>query len=54
MAEPDAFHALMRNVILIVIALLIIFSIASYESFGSSIKDMVTLNLPHDGLTTTV
>ena len=54
MQEPEKFHDLMRNTIISVIALLVIFSVASYESFGSKIKDMVTLNLPHDGLTTSV
>ena len=35
MAEPEKFHDLMRNCIIFVILLLIIFSIYSYESFGT-------------------
>lgn len=54
MKDPDEFYAIMRNVLIFVISLLIIFAISSYESFGYEIKDMVTLNLPHDGLTSSV
>lgn len=54
MKDPSAFQSIMRNVLIIVIILLITFSVTSYESFGYEIKDMVTLNLPHDGLTTSV
>ena len=45
---------MMRNVLISIIAILIIFGVATYESFGNQIQDMVTMNLPHDNLTTTV
>ena len=54
MKDPSEFYSIMRNVLIFVITLLITFSVTSYESFGYQIKDMVTLNLPHDGLTTSV
>ena len=54
MKEPEKFHAIMRNVLLTVITLLVLFSVASYEAFGNTIKDIVTLNLPHDSLTSSV
>jgi len=54
MKKPEEFEPLMRNVIIGVIFTLVIFSITSYEAFGYTINDMVTLNLPHDDLTSTV
>lgn len=54
MKNPEEFEPLMRNVIIGVIFILVIFSITSYEAFGYTINDMVTLNLPHDDLTSTV
>ena len=54
MKEPEKFPAIMRNTLICVIALLVIFSVASYEAFGNTIKDIVTLNLPHDSLTSSV
>jgi proton-coupled amino acid transporter len=44
----------MRNVMIFVISLLCIFSLSSYEAYGYRINDMVTMNLPHDNLTSTV
>jgi proton-coupled amino acid transporter len=54
MKEPEKFQAIMRNVMIFVISLLCIFSISSYEAYGYRINDMVTMNLPHDNLTTCV
>ena len=54
MKNPEEFESIMRNVIIGVIFTLVIFSITSYEAFGYTINDMVTLNLPHDDLTSTV
>lgn len=54
MKEPEKFEPLMRNVIIAVIFILVIFAVCSYEAFGYKINDMVTLNLPHDNLTSTV
>lgn len=53
MKEPEKFPPLMRNVILSVIFILVTFAVCSYEAFGYKINDMVTLNLPHDNLTST-
>lgn len=54
MKEPEKFEPLMRRVIIAVIFILVIFAVCSYEAFGYKINDMVTLNLPHDNLTSTV
>lgn len=54
MKEPEKFEPLMRNVLIAVIFILVTFAICSYEAFGYKINDMVTLNLPHDNLTSTV
>jgi amino acid permease len=54
MKDPSKFHGIMRNVMIGVISLLCVFSIASYESYGYRIDDMVTMNLPHDNLTSSV
>ena len=54
MKEPEKFPAIMRNVLIAVISILVLFSVAAYEAFGTTIRDMVTLNLPHDNLTSSV
>jgi amino acid permease len=54
MADPSNFNRVLRNVLIAVITILICFSCYSYVSFGDRIEDMVTLNLPHDNLTSTV
>ena len=53
MKKPEEFDSLMRNVIISVITILIVFSVSTYEAFGFKINDMVTMNLPHDNLTST-
>lgn len=37
-----------------VITMLVVFGCFSYESFGERIQDMVTMNMPHNNLTSTV
>lgn len=54
MEHPEAFHKIKRNIIIMVVCLLILFGCFSYEAFGDRIEDMVTMNLPHDNLTSTV
>lgn len=54
MADSSNFNRVLRNVLFGVIFILITFSCYSYMSFGDTIEDMVTLNLPHDNLTSTV
>ena len=53
MKEPKEFENIMKNVIISVIIILIVFSVSTYEAFGFKINDMVTMNLPHDNLTST-
>lgn len=54
MKDPSQFPKIMRNVLVTIITILIVFSISSYEAFGYQISDMVTMNLPHDNLTSSV
>lgn len=54
MKNPDKFQKILRNVLIAVISTLIIFSVSCYEAFGERVEDMVTMNLPHNNLTTTV
>mmetsp|Transcript_17653 Transcript_17653/g.29828 ORF Transcript_17653/g.29828 Transcript_17653/m.29828 type:complete len:286 (+) Transcript_17653:421-1278(+) len=54
MKDPDQFDRIMRTVMIGIISILILFSVFSYEAFGDQIDDMVTMNLPHDNLTTSV
>jgi len=54
MKDPTKFETIMRNSLIAVITILISFSVCSYEAFGSRIEDMVTMNLPHDNLTSSV
>lgn len=54
MKNPEGFYYIMRNVMILVISLLITFSIFSYEAFGNQTMDIITLNLPHDNLSTTI
>jgi len=54
MKDPSKFEKIMRNCLIAIISILIIFACCSYEAFGSKIDDMVTMNLPHDNLTSSV
>ena len=54
MKNPEEFLTIMRNVLIIIISILVSFSLFSYEAFGERIDDMVTMNLPHDNLTSSV
>jgi proton-coupled amino acid transporter len=54
MKHPDLFLPILRNVMIVIISILVLFSCFSYEAFGNRIDDMVTMNLPHDNLTSSV
>ena len=54
MEDPSKFRNIMRNTLIAIITILVSFSCFSYEAFGPRIQDMVTMNLPHDNLTSTV
>ena len=54
MKDNTKFEAIMRNTLIAIISILVIFSVCSYEAFGDRIDDMVTMNLPHDNLTSSV
>ena len=44
----------MRNVIIVTGVILVVFMTSCYEAFGYRVDDMITMNLPHDNLTSTV
>lgn len=54
MKHPEEFIKIQKNIIITVIVMLIVFGCFSYEAFGEQIEDMVTMNLPHNNLTTSV
>jgi hypothetical protein len=54
MKDPNNFYIIMRNVMIFVITLLIIFSVFSSEAYGNETKDIITFNLPHDNLSLTI
>ena len=54
MKDSTQFEAIMRNTLIAIISILVIFSVCSYEAYGDRIDDMVTMNLPHDNLTSSV
>jgi len=54
MREPEKFNKVMNSTITIYIALVCIFSSIAYWSYGPNLEDMVTLNLPHDNLTSMI
>jgi solute carrier family 36 (proton-coupled amino acid transporter) len=54
MKNPDEFLPILRNTLIMIIIILVLFSCFSYEAFGDKIDDMVTMNLPHDNLTSSV
>ena len=54
MKDPNVFYFVMRNVMIVVIGLLIIFPTFTYLSFGNQTMDIITLNLPHDNLSITI
>jgi hypothetical protein len=54
MKDSINFYIIMRNVMIVVIGLLIIFSIFSSVAYGYETKDIITFNLPHDNLSVTI
>lgn len=54
MKEPVHFFKILKRVIILIITQLVIFATFAYIGFGNEIEDMVTLNLPHDSLTSLV
>ena len=54
MKEPEKFEKVLRNVIIAIAAVLIIFGCSTYEAFGYEVQDMITLNLPHDNVTSSM
>ena len=54
MKEPEKFDGILNKTITIVLVLICTFSTICYWSYGSDLEDMVTLNLPHDNLTSLV
>lgn len=54
MKEPEKFDSILNKTITIVLVLICTFSTICYWSYGPDLEDMVTLNLPHDNLTSLV
>lgn len=54
MKEPEKFNMILKLTLTIYVTALCIFSTIAYWSYGPNLEDMVTLNLPHDNLTSIV
>ena len=54
MIDPSQFETILRNVLIAIISILVVFSVAAYEAYGKRLDDMVTMNLPHDNLTSSM
>lgn len=54
MKTPESFYCVNSTVISMVTGLIIVFGCACYESYGETLEDVVTLNLPHNAVTSTV
>ena len=54
MKEPEKFNRVLVSTLTIYVVFLCVFSTIAYWSYGPNLEDMVTLNLPHDNLTSTV
>lgn len=54
MKHPEDFHKVMRKTLVAIILILVVFATISYIAYSSETKDMITLNLPHDNLTSFV
>lgn len=54
MKDPTKFDKILHVVVSIYITILCLFSSICYYSYGTDLEDMVTLNLPHDNLTSLV
>jgi proton-coupled amino acid transporter len=54
MKNPEDFYKIMKRCIACIIVILVVFSAVSYRAYSSETEDMITLNLPHDNLTSFV
>jgi len=54
MKEPERFNFVLIFVLSIFVSILCSFSALAYWSYGDKLEDMVTLNLPHDNLTSMI
>ena len=54
MREPEKFNRVLVGTLTIYVMFLCLFSSIAYWSYGHTLEDVVTLNLPHDNLTSTV
>jgi len=54
MKEPEQFNFVLKFCLIVYVSFLCIFSAIAYWSYGAELEDMVTLNLPHDNLTSMI
>jgi amino acid permease len=51
MKDPSRFDRILRNTLIVIMIILILFGVCSYVAYGSGIEDMVTMNLPQNNFT---
>jgi solute carrier family 36 (proton-coupled amino acid transporter) len=54
MKHPEKFNNVLHTVLAIYIMIISCFSAIAYYAYGNDLEDMVTLNLPHDNLTSMI
>jgi len=54
MREPEKINWVLSRVLFIYVSLISVFSAIAYYCYGEDLKDMVTLNLPSDALSSTL
>jgi len=54
MKHPEQFQKILYITISLVVFLIVLFSSICYWSYGNDLEDMVTLNLPHDNMTSLI
>jgi len=54
MKEPKRVHWALNRVLALYVFMIASFSAIAYYCYGDTLDDMVTLNLPHDNLTSTL
>lgn len=54
MKHPEKFNNVLHTVLAIYIMIISSFSAIAYYAYGNDLEDMVTLNLPHDNLTSMI
>ena len=54
MKNPDEIFPVMKYILSTYVIMIAGFSAFCYVGYGSELSDMVTLNLPHDNLTSTL